>query len=91
MKDYLSFRKMITPVIIQAVFWVGLGIIIIVAFYQIVSGVAVDSGGGLRVLSGLGWLVFGPILWRLTCELLILLFRIDETLTNILKATKRKK
>ena len=35
MEDFLKFRKMITPVIIQILFWVGVGISVIAGLVQI--------------------------------------------------------
>jgi hypothetical protein len=72
MDDFLAFRKMLTPVIIQVVFWLGL------------IGVAVwgwqsADGGILGVLM----IVVGAVMWRVYCEILIVIFRILDVLTDI--------
>lgn len=80
--DFLSFRKMITPIIIQIIFWIGVAICVIAGFGTIIAGIG-DYGGGLAVLGGLATIIFGPIVVRIYCELLILFFRMNETLTDI--------
>lgn len=83
MQDYLSFRKMITPMIIQVLFWVGAGLCVLAGLGGMISGASSSFGGGAQVLSGLILMVVGPLLVRIYCELLILLFRMNESLTDI--------
>ena len=87
-KDFLSFRRMITPLIIQIIFWVLSALSVIAGLISIVAGVARDGGGG-AVLSGLVMILLGPILVRIWCELVIVAFRINETLTDIRKNTEK--
>jgi hypothetical protein len=82
MKDFLAFRTMLTPIIIQAVFWLGVAICVIVGLVFILSGVG-QYGGGPNVLKGVLLLLLGPIAVRIYCEILIIFFRINETLTEI--------
>lgn len=89
MEDFLKFRKMITPVIIQVLFWVGVAIAVIGALGMMVFGVA-TNGQGVMVLVGLVMLVVGPVLVRIYCELLILFFRMNETLTEIKNGLAKK-
>jgi len=79
----LTFEKMITPVIIQTLFWVGTGIAVIAGLIGVGSGLSSSYGGGSQVLAGLLILVLGPVFVRIYCELLILLFRMYETLGQI--------
>jgi hypothetical protein len=79
MTEFLSFRKMITPIFIQVVFWIGVALCVIIGISQIVMG-ANSYGGGAVVLMGLITLVIGPLFVRIYCELLILLFRIHDEL-----------
>lgn len=90
MKDFLAFRTMLTPIIIQAVFWIGAGICVIVGLIFILSGVG-QYGGGPRVLKGLLLMVLGPIGVRIYCEILIIFFRINETLTEIKHAMEERR
>ncbi len=81
MEDFLAFRRMITPVIIQVLFWMG-----VVA--SVVAGVA--SIANRQPVLGLLLIIVGPLVVRVYAELLILLFRINETLTDIKNNTERR-
>ncbi len=90
MEDYLTFRKMITPIIIQILFWIGAVGSVLLALFLIFSGATTSDGGGGLVLTGLVMLFLGPIIVRIYCELLILIFRINETLTEIKNSLEKK-
>jgi len=77
--EFITFRKMITPVIIQVIFWLGVIVCVIGGLGSLLGG---------RALYGLGLIVLGPILVRIECELLILLFRIHDAVQDI-RASKR--
>lgn len=83
MDDFLKFRKMITPVIIQVLFWIGVAGSVIGALVVMAMSFGRYGGGAGQFLGGLLMLVLGPVVVRIYCELLILLFRINETLTEI--------
>jgi hypothetical protein len=74
MEDLLSFRKMITPVLIQILFWLGILVVVTVGLVLVVGG---------ALLQGLGLLIFGPIVVRVYCELTIVIFKIHEALETI--------
>jgi len=76
MGDFFSFRRMITPVIIQTLFW-------IFTVIAVVGGLALLFRGGAGTALGLIWIVVGPLVARVYCEILIVVFRINETLTDI--------
>ena len=80
MRDFLAFRTMITPVIIQILFWVGVALCIIFGIGYILVGSRYGAAGPLY---GLMLLIFGPLVVRIYCEILIIFFRINETLTEI--------
>ncbi|MFZ5452254.1 MAG: DUF4282 domain-containing protein [Thermodesulfobacteriota bacterium] len=90
MKDFLAFRTMLTPIIIQAVFWVGVVICVIASLIYILSGVG-QYGGGPNVIKGVILLFLGPIAVRIYCEILIIFFRINETLTEIQHTLEEKR
>ena len=90
MNDFLAFRKMITPTVIQIIFWIGVIYCIIVGIVMIAVGVAGDRGGGAPVLMGIASLILGPLFVRIYCELLIILFRIHDRLTEISNNTGSK-
>lgn len=74
MNEYLTFHKMITPLIIQIVFWLGLVVIVI---GSIASMFQYSFWAGLASLVGLS------ILWRVWCELVIIFFGIHKSLDDI--------
>lgn len=74
---------MITPIIIQVLFWIGVALCIIGGLIGVVRGASADYGGGMMVVTGLLELFLGPIVVRIYCELLIIFFRMNETLTDI--------
>jgi len=74
LKDLLTFRRMLAPVIIQVLFWLNTILIIIIAFWAMFHA---------NFWSGLWMLILGPLFIRIIAEILILLFRINETLTEI--------
>ena len=82
-EDFLTFKKMITPIIIQILFWVLAGLAIILGLVGILKGATSSFGGGSQVLGGLLMLVLGPIAVRVYCEILIVIFRMNETLGEI--------
>ena len=83
-RDFLLFKKMITPVIIMILFWVGVAICII-------SSIAMMAkGNGVQAVMGFMVLVLGPVMVRIYCEILILFFRMNATLTDIHTTLKEK-
>jgi predicted Zn finger-like uncharacterized protein len=108
--DYLLFRRMITPVILTAFFYVVAAFIVLTgcagSIFTLMGSLATDSiivnptglGPGIPSSAGRSGLsLFGfflaliqlaftfvsLILWRIVCEILIVIFRISETLTDI--------
>jgi len=81
MRELLFFDKMITPKIINLVYWLLLAAVVISALSKIFS-----SYGGFtfqNLIMGLFILAFGAILARIWCELLIVLFKMNEALQDI--------
>lgn len=87
--EFLAFRKMITPVVIQIVFWVGVAISVIMGLISIAAGLS-QFGSGVLVIVGLLYIFIGPLIVRIYCELLILFFRMNESLTEIKNDLKRR-
>jgi hypothetical protein len=82
MLDFLLFRKMLTPILIQALFWLGFAMCLMGGFYNVTHH---------ALLHGLQILLIGPILVRIFCEILIVFFRINETLTEIKNSVQEKR
>lgn len=87
MQDFLTFRKMITPVVIQIVFWVGVSVCAVSGLLGLIEAVRADSASG--ILLSLLWLVLGPVLVRIYCEVIIIFFRIYDVLQEIRQNTAR--
>jgi hypothetical protein len=91
MRDFLAFRIMLTPILIQIIFWVGAGICVAIGLVYLASGATAQYGGGANVFKGLIILVLGPLTVRIYCEILIIIFRINETLTEIKHALEERR
>ena len=92
MYEFLTFRKMVAPVIIQVLFWIGVCVSVIVGLVMTIGGIVAtirEGAGGLVLIPfGLFYLLIGPILCRVYAEVLILLFRIYEALLQIRDNTR---
>src|SRR5262249_11116777 len=80
--DFLTFRSMLVPIIIQVLFWLGVVIFVI--------GGIVQATQMRDPAIGIAMVVLGPFIWRIYCELLIVIFRINETLTAIKNELERQ-
>jgi hypothetical protein len=75
LKEASSFDTMITPVIIKIVFWIGV-------IGCVIGGIGMffnDSG----VVGGLLCILLGPVVVRIYCELIIVVFKIFQALKQI--------
>lgn len=90
MDDFLKFRKMITPTIIQVLFYVLAGLTALSGLGMMIASPFQRYGGVGLFFSGLVTLVLGPVIVRIYCELLILFFRMNETLTEIKNGLAKK-
>jgi uncharacterized membrane protein len=91
MSDFWAFRTMITPVIIQILFWIGTILCLIIGAIMIIYGASHFEGSQANYLwKGALLFVLGPLGVRVYCEILIVFFRINETLTEIKHAVERR-
>ncbi len=77
MKNFLLFKTMITPVILQIVFWIGTILFIIFGLIDLISN--------QHYRIGVQMIVLGPIGLRVATECLLILFRIYNKLDDISK------
>lgn len=78
MGAFLTFRKMITPLVIEIIFW------ILVVLCVILGVIAIASGQGVNgAITGLVLIFLGPLFVRMYCELTILMFRVYDVLCEI--------
>ena len=84
MKDFLVFRRMVTPILIQIIYWIATVIVIVFGLYLLING-----EGSEETIRGLLVMILGPLGVRIYAEILMLLFRMNETLTDIKNNTAR--
>jgi Domain of unknown function (DUF4282) len=92
--DFLLFRKMIAPVVIQIFFWFGFvgcvlfgGLLFARVLTLLQAGERFGPVAGYLFGTLAVWFL-GPLLVRVACEVLILFFRMNDTLNEIKKATQ---
>ena len=91
MQDFLTFGKMITPLIIQILFWVGAGLGVLSGLIMMIMGVVnINRGGAVMAFVGVLYVLLGPVFVRIYCEIIILFFRMNEALTEIKNNTSRR-
>ena len=81
--DFLSLRTMITPTLIRFLFLAGVALSVLVGLFMVGAGMFSSWGGGGTIFAGLLWIVFGPLLVRLYCELMIVIFSINDHLLSV--------
>jgi uncharacterized membrane protein len=91
MRDFWAFRTMVTPVIIQILFWIGTSLCIIIGAIMVIYGAThFQADQGRYLLKGVLLFLLGPLGVRVYCEILIIFFRINETLTEIKHVIERR-
>ena len=90
MGRYFSFDRMITPAFVKAVYFIGFlaitvaGIALAVwAGMQLNDATISRSLGWRYVAYGVGLVVVGNIIWRVFCELWVVLFGIHSELVSV--------
>jgi hypothetical protein len=79
MNDLLHFDKMITPQIITFIYWLGL-------LFAVIGGLGVMFSQGLSIGSFVGGILAALLFAlgaRIWCELLIVLFKMNEALQDL--------
>jgi hypothetical protein len=72
--EYLTFQKLITPVIIQILFWIAVVFVILAGIVAIAQG---SAGQGLALI------ILGPVAARVYAELLIVIFNIEREVRKL--------
>ncbi|MGE0259762.1 MAG: DUF4282 domain-containing protein [Alphaproteobacteria bacterium] len=83
MSNFLRFEVMITPILIQILFWVVVAVSVAIGIAMIVSREGPGIAGGILVI------ILGPILARIYAEILIVLFKVNDHLRHIQHNTER--
>ncbi len=95
MMEFITFKRMLTPILIQIVFWLAvIGIVIAGAITAVVGltqlGGRTPAAGIGGVVGGIALMLFGPLVVRIYAEILIVIFRINETLTDLSESLSRE-
>jgi multidrug transporter EmrE-like cation transporter len=73
------------------VFWIGTITCLIIGTIMLIYGAThYESGQAHYLWKGIAMVLLGPLGVRLYCEILIVFFRINETLTEIKHALERR-
>ncbi|HEV2548522.1 MAG TPA: DUF4282 domain-containing protein [Stellaceae bacterium] len=84
MGDWLTFEKMITPVIIRVIFWVVSAIIVLAGIFSLFAG-----GGFWGFVRSVLIIVLGPLAVRIYCEIIMVFFSINDHLREIRDNTRK--
>jgi hypothetical protein len=80
LNKYLTLDQLITPTIIMVIYWIGIVLIILGALGSMFAGLGAFFFGIIGAIIGL-------ILWRVWCEIMLVLFRVHEDLRQIARNT----
>jgi len=89
MKDFLRFKKMLTPVFIEIIFWIASVVGMFGGLATVIRGLGMRYGGGGVVLGGLVMMIVAPLVVRIWCELMLVIFKIHESLVQVEKNTAK--
>lgn len=90
MKEFFEFKHLITPAVIKAVFVVGVVFSFFLGSLDVKAGFnAIDFGGSALIFSGILKIFFGPVVVRVWCEIIVVLFKINDNLSEIKKGLKK--
>lgn len=89
-KKFISFDNMITPNIITFLFWLIITIVILTGLGTIITAFrGVYGVNQWLIIYGLLYIVIGSLITKVFCEMLIVLFKINESLKEIAHNTKK--
>ncbi len=79
--DFFDFEKLVTPSVIKVIYWLGIAVLAVFGLASFFMGLLSGSiGAGLLSLVGS---VLGLLLWRVMCELYIVIFGMFDRLGQI--------
>ena len=88
MKDFLRFRLMITPTLVQAGYLVGVFAVLVLSF---VAGLAITDIQGdplMGIAAGGIAFIVGNLAWRVYSEFMVIVFSIHDRLVEIAEGTR---
>ena len=78
-----DFEKTVTPGIMKIMYVLALVFIVIIGLVTIINGLNRTYGGGQDVFNGILIIIFGPVLVRIYCEIILIFFKMNQTLMDI--------
>ena len=83
LKDFWAFRAFITPVVAQILFWSSVMFALIAGIFIALEGIIRHQN--LETIIGISLILFGPVLIRMQFEVIVVIFRINESLDELKK------
>jgi len=80
MRELLYFNSMITPKLITLVYWISLALLTLSGVFVLFAG---EGNFIVRLLTLLIALPLGALLIRVYCELLMVLFKINDNIQKL--------
>lgn len=81
-RTFLFFDAMITPRLITIIYWILLALVVLGGL-----GAMIAAGGFGGFISGVVGIIVGLLFVRIWCELLIVIFKINEALQEMRNRT----
>jgi len=78
-----DFEKMITPMIVKVLYVLSIVIVVLVGLAGIINGLNTRYMGSESILFGILTIIFGPLLIRIYAEIILLVFKMNQTLIEI--------
>lgn len=95
--DLFRFNTFVAPVLIKIVYWIGFALITIATLGGIIGTSAFSSyysGSGFSVGGALLSILFGAagvLVWRVVCEIWIVIFSINDRLGTLVELKQAEK
>lgn len=87
---FFSFRKMVSTSLIKIIYLLGMIGLSITGIVFIMQSTQNRNGSIVNFWTGLAMVVLGNLIWRIVCEIWIVLFSMHEILGSIEKELKKK-
>ncbi|MFH1061512.1 MAG: DUF4282 domain-containing protein [Candidatus Omnitrophota bacterium] len=81
MKDFFGFKKLVTPVIVQILFWMGMTVWGLKLFGLVKEMIMMH--GKTDIMGAVTLIIVWPLTLRLYCEIIMLIFKINENLLKL--------
>lgn len=87
--EYLRFRRFLTPMVIEVLFWIEVAGFFAFALIALIGESAPYGGRVSHPGIGIPLLFLGPLVARVSCELIMVQFGIHNVLTQMKDAGQR--